>query len=75
MNLPFLEENHHSYQGFFIYFSLKTEETKLINKQISYGNENPDKSFLVIRINNPILGLMAIYNSGSRYLRIAGMEL
>lgn len=49
----------------------KKYDNKLIGEKSSFGIENPDIIFFIIRLNNPYLGLMAIYNSVLGYIRIA----
>ena len=62
--LPFL---------YYIYLSLtqRSKDKQLIGEIRSFGQENPDKTFLIIKLNNPSLGLIAIYNCVLGYLRIA----
>jgi len=55
----------------YLYFTQKIHDKKLIGEKKSYGLENPDLFFFIIRLNNPSLGLMAIYNCILGYLRIA----
>lgn len=57
---------------YFLYllFTKKNKEKKMIGEIKSFGEENADKTFFVIRLNNPYLGLMAIYNCVLGYLTI-----
>ncbi len=56
-----------------VYLSLtenKTDE-KLIGERKSFGEKNGDKTFFVIKITNPVLGLMGIYNTVLGYIYFA----
>jgi len=62
------------YMPFLYYLFLKInyfnkEDKLLLGEKKRFGDKNPDKTFFVIMINNPELGLMAIYNCVVGYLR------
>jgi hypothetical protein len=70
-NLLYLRQKLPFLFGIYLYIKHKQDKEKLIGEIKSFGNENPDKTFLLIKLNNPILGLMAIQSNVLGYLRIA----
>ena len=67
IKLPFL------YNAYLL-LSQKKHDQNLIGKKVSFGEENPDKTFFIIKLNNPNLGLIALHNSILGYLRIADIN-
>lgn len=70
-NLLYLRQKQPFLFRVFLFIKQKQDKKKLIGETKSFGNENPDKTFLLIKLNNPILGLMAIQSYVLGYLRLA----
>lgn len=58
----------------YLYLTQRNADKKLIEQKRYLGSENPDKTFFIIKLNNPNLGLFAIYNCVLGYLRIADIK-
>lgn len=58
----------------YLFLTETSKDKQLIGEKRSFGQENPDKTFLIIKLNNPSLGLIAIYNCILGYLRIADIN-
>lgn len=57
--------------GLYLLLTQAKNDKNLIGERKSFGEKNPDKTFLVIKINNQILGLMGIYNTVLGYIYLA----
>jgi hypothetical protein len=71
LNLHSIKLKMKSIYLLYLFFAETSDNKKMIGEMKSFGEENSEKTFLVIRLNNPFLGLMAIYNCVLGYLRIA----
>jgi hypothetical protein len=74
MNIHFLRRKFSYLYYIYLVLTQKYADKKLIGAKKSFGNENPDKTFFVIRLNNPNLGLFAIHNCVLGYLRISDIN-
>jgi hypothetical protein len=71
INRSFVRRKSSSLYGLYLKLSQKKVDQSLIGEKLKFGEKNSDKTFLIIKINNSGLGLMAIYNCVLGYLRVA----
>jgi hypothetical protein len=71
MNSHFIRRKIPFIYSIYLCLTQKRQDKKLIGETKSFGLENPDKTFFIIRINNPNLGLMAIHDCVLGYVRLA----
>jgi hypothetical protein len=56
------------------FLNQKNEDERLIGPMKSFGDKNPDKTFLIIKINNDGLGLMGIFYCVLGYIYLANRK-
>ena len=74
LNRNYLRKKYPLLYYVYLISTQKKTDRNLIGETRCFGLENPDKTFFIIKLNNPHLGLFAIYNCILGYLRVANIN-
>jgi len=74
LNKHYLQRKYPLLYYVYLISTQKKADKSLIGETRSFGLKNPDKTFFIIKLNNPHLGLFAIFNCILGYLRVADIN-